>query len=78
MLPEQYTTLNYSDKSGKYEIDSNIKPKITSSDLIGEKADRYFFTCGAEAEYVVNYDSTVDGGNVSVFKSDQACLFANI
>ena len=78
MLPEQYTTLNYSDKSDKYGTDTNIKPKITSSDLIGEKADRHFFTCGEEAKYVVNYDGTVDGGNISVFKSDPACLFANL
>ena len=52
--------------------------RVTSSTLIGDKIDRHFFECGDDAEYVINYDGTVDGGNVSVFKSDLTCQFANI
>ena len=44
--------------------------RVAGSELIGDKADRHFFNCGDEAEYVVDYEGTVDGGAVSVFKKD--------
>ena len=73
VLPEQYNFLAYSDES---YVDRKLR--IASSELIGDKADRHFFTCGEEADYVVDYDGAIDGGSASVFKTNQTCVFQNL
>ena len=69
-LPELYNPLTSVNQNSANDTNLDSRLRIASSELIGDKADRHFFECGAEAEYAINFDGTVDGGNVSVFKSD--------
>ena len=52
--------------------------RFTSSDLIGDSNDKYFFTCGLEGDYKIIYNQSVSSGNISVFKSDKNCVFINL